>query len=66
MQGSKEHKGSDRGVIIMEYNIDVIERGPKWPISTEIYISPDNFSLYLPATIEFKIVDFLASLDAVL
>ena len=36
---------NDRGVIIMEYNVDVIERGSKWPISNEIYISPDNFSL---------------------
>ena len=50
---------NDRGVIIMEYNVDVIERGSKWPISNEIYISPDNFSLNLPATIEFKIDDSL-------
>jgi len=52
---------NDRGVIIKESYVDDIARDSKWPISSELYLSPENFNLNLPATLEFKIDDSLTS-----
>ena len=43
----------------MEFDLNYLNRDSKWPISNELYVSPENFTLNLPANIEFKIDESL-------
>ena len=39
----------------MEYDIESLDRESRWQITPEVYISPDNYELKIPSTIEFNI-----------